>query len=208
MEYDAIVQTILDFIDNRITEDIRIEELARTVNYSTSHFCRIFMAVTGTPVMNYVIRRKLTYAQYDLARGKRILDVAMAYGFQTHAGFTKAFKKFFGYRPLLHRLHVSASRREKATVNCVKLKHGGVNMQVQLKKIESFTIIGYTSRHRMPGVSNISDIPVFGKKRIWNMKLRFRHYITHIQNLITAKWLFVLILMRMRSASLYAGCWG
>lgn len=81
MEYDAIVQTILDFIDNRITEDIRIEELAGTVNYSTSHFCRIFMAVTGTPVMNYVIRRKLTYAQYDLARGKRILDVAMAYGF-------------------------------------------------------------------------------------------------------------------------------
>lgn len=164
MEYDAIVQMILDFIDNRITEDIRIEELAGTVNYSTSHFCRIFMAVTGTPVMNYVIRRKLTYAQYDLARGKRILDVAMAYGFQTHAGFTKAFKKFFGYLPLLHRLHVSASPPEKATVNCVKLKHGGVNMQVQLKKIESFTIIGYTSRHRMPGVSNISDIPGFWEK--------------------------------------------
>lgn len=164
MEYDTIIQTILDFIDNRIKEDIRVDELACAANYSTSHFCRIFMAVIGTPVMNYVIRRKFEYAQYDLARGRRILDVAMEYGFQTHAGFTKASKKTFGYPPLLHRLHISALPPEKATVDCVKLKYGGVNMQVQLKKIESFTIIGYTSRHRMPGVSNISDIPGFWEK--------------------------------------------
>ena len=109
------------------------------------------MAVTGTPVMNYVIRRKLTYAQYDLARGKRILDVAMAYGFQTHAGFTKAFKKFFGLpAPACTGSTFPLRRRKKRPLTGVKLKHGGVNMQVQLKKIESFTIIGYTSRHRMP----------------------------------------------------------
>ena len=122
------------------------------------------MAVTGTPVRNYVIRRKLAYAQYDLAMGRKIIDVAMAYGFQTHAGFTKAFKKSFGYPPLLHRLHISASPPEKATVDCVKCKLGGINMQVQMKKMETFTIVGYTSRHRLPGVSNISDIPGFWEK--------------------------------------------
>jgi AraC family transcriptional regulator len=90
MEYEAIVQSILDDIDNKITENIRVDELARAANYSVYHFCRVFMALTGTPVMNYVIRRKLEYALYDLSQGKRIIDVAMEYGFETHAGFTKA----------------------------------------------------------------------------------------------------------------------
>lgn len=164
MEYDAMIQSVLDDIDRRITEKIRIEELAYAANYSTYHFCRVFMDMTGTPVMNYVIRRKLEYAQYDLSQGKRIIDVAMDYGFDTHAGFTKAFKKVFGYPPSLHRLHISASPPPKATVCSVKSKHGGIIMQVQIREVKPFAIVGYTSRHRMPGVSKLSDIPVFWEK--------------------------------------------
>ena len=93
MEYEATVLSTLDEIDRRITETIRVDELARAANYSTYHFCRVFMALTGTPVMSYVIRRKLEYALYDLSLGRRIIDVAMDYGFDTHSGFSKAFKK-------------------------------------------------------------------------------------------------------------------
>ena len=106
MEYEVMVQSVLDDIDKRITENIRADELARVANYSVYHFCRIFMALTGTSVMNYVIRRKLEYALYDLSQGKRIIDVAMDYGFETHAGFTKAFKKCFGFPPSLYHLHL------------------------------------------------------------------------------------------------------
>ena len=77
MDYEATVQSVLDEIDRRITENIRVDELARAANYSTYHFCRVFTALTGTPVMNYVTRRKLEYAQHDLSQGKRIIDVAM-----------------------------------------------------------------------------------------------------------------------------------
>ena len=37
-------------------------------------------------------------------------------------------------------------------------------MQVQIKEINPFSVVGYTSRHRMPGVSKLSDLPVFGGK--------------------------------------------
>jgi len=106
----------------------------------------------------------LEYALYDLSQGKRIIDVAMDYGFETHAGFTKAFKKHFGYPPSVYLLHITASPPEKATVYNVKLKHGGINMQVQIKEINPFSVVGYTSRHKMPGVNKISDIPVFWEK--------------------------------------------
>jgi AraC-type DNA-binding domain-containing proteins len=164
INYDFLIQSVLDNIDERITENIRVDELARTINYSVYHFCRIFMTLTGTPVMSYVIRRKLEYAQYDLSQGRRIVDVAMDYGFETHAGFTKAFKKVFGYPPSLYRLHISASPPEKATVCGIKFKHGGINLQVQIKEVNPLTIAGYTSRHRIPGVNNVSDIPGFWEK--------------------------------------------
>jgi AraC family transcriptional regulator len=88
----------------------------------------------------------------------------MDYGFETHAGFTKAFKKWYGYPPSLYRLHVLPSQPQRATIESVNRKHGGVRMQVQIREIKPFTVVGYTSRHRMPGVSRISDIPVFWEK--------------------------------------------
>ncbi len=163
MEYEVMVQSILDNIDKRITENIRVDELARAANYSVYHFCRLFMALTGTSVMNYVTRRKLEYALYDLSQGKRIIDVAMEYGFETHAGFTKACKKFFGYPPSLHRLHISANLPERATIASVIQKHGGIAMEVQLKELPSFVIVGVISRHALPNVKRSADVPAY-----WN----------------------------------------
>jgi AraC family transcriptional regulator len=37
-------------------------------------------------------------------------------------------------------------------------------MQVQIKEIKPFTVVGYTSRHRLPGVTKIADIPAFWEK--------------------------------------------
>ena len=166
MEYEPMIQSLLDEIDKRITENIQADELARMANYSTYHFRRVFNELTGTPFMNYITRRKLEYALYDLSQGKKVIDVAMDYGFETHAGFTKAFKKYFGYPPSLYRLHISISPLAKATVNNVKLKHGGINMQVQIKEINPFSVVGYATRHKMPevNVKGISDIPVFWDK--------------------------------------------
>jgi len=157
-----MVQSVLDDIDSRIREPIRADELARAQNYSTYHFCRVFMALTGTPVMVYVTRRKLAHALYDLSRGGKVIDAAMAYGFETHAGFTKAFKKCYGYPPSLYRLHVMARPPERATIESVKkMMHGGIKMQVQIREIAPFAVVGVTSRHMLPNVRRSADIPAY-----------------------------------------------
>ena len=96
MEDNHLIQHVLDNIDNRIMEKINPQELAKVSGYSTYHLHRVFSKVTGIPLMAYVTRRKLQYALYDLSCGERILDVALKYGFETHAGFTKAFKNVSG----------------------------------------------------------------------------------------------------------------
>lgn len=161
MEYEATVQLVLDEIDRRIKDNIRLDELARAANYSTYHFCRVFMALTGMPVMSYVTRRKLEYAQHDLSQGKRIIDVAMDYGFDTHTGFTKAFKKCFGFPPSLCHLRIVNKLPERATVNGLKLKHGGINMTPYIIVMTPFTVAGRTLRQKSPYVKCHADIPAF-----------------------------------------------
>ena len=150
MEYEAVVQSALEEIDRRIKGDIYVEDLARAAHYSTHHFRRVFMRVAGTPVMSYIPRRKLEYALYELSKGRRILEVAVEYGFETHAGFTRAFKRAFGSPPSLYCLHVPACPPERAAVYSVRLKQEAMNMQVQIKEIQPFDIVGYASRHRLP----------------------------------------------------------
>lgn len=161
MEYDAMVQSVLDNIDARITENMRVDELARAANYSTYHFCRVFMAHTGTPVMSYVTRRKLEYARYDLSRGGRIIDVAMYYGFDTHAGFTKAFKRCFGFPPSLCHLRVKARPPERPTVVSARYKNGGLYMTPYITVMTPFIVAGRTLRLKSPGVARHVDIPAF-----------------------------------------------
>ncbi|MCL2406610.1 MAG: AraC family transcriptional regulator [Defluviitaleaceae bacterium] len=161
MEYITVIQSVLDEIDRRITEKIKVDELARAANYSTYHFCRVFLALTGTPVMNYVTRRKLEYAQHDLSRGKRIIEVAMDYGFDTHAGFAKAFKKCFGFPPSLCRLRFKNELPQRMTVNNLKLRHGGFIMTPYITVATPFIVAGRTNRHKMPNVRTTADIPAF-----------------------------------------------
>lgn len=161
MEYETTIQSVLDEVDRRITQNIRVDELARTANYSIYHFCRVFMELTGTPVMKYVTRRKLEYAQHDLSQGKRIIDVAMDYGFETHAGFAKAFKKHFGFPPSLYHLRYIKDLPKRATIDSLKIKHGGIIMTPYITVVTPFTVAGRTNRHKMPNVKRTADIPAF-----------------------------------------------
>lgn len=161
MGYEESVQLALEAIDDRIIGEIKPAELAALANYSTYHFCRIFTALVGMPIMAYVTRRKLDYAMYDLTQGRKVIDVAMDYGFGTHAGFTKAFKKCFGYPPSLYHLHVNAQPPGKPAVGLIQSKNGGMKMHVEIVEKQPFLVVGFQSRHTMPQVKRVSDIPAF-----------------------------------------------
>lgn len=53
----------------------------------------------GITLKDYVTRRKLVKASEKIVSGYRVIDAALQYGWETHAGFTKAFKKEFGFSP-------------------------------------------------------------------------------------------------------------
>lgn len=94
---------VLKYIDEHLEETLTIEMLAKVAGYSEYHFMRVFKECMNTTIMEYVCKRRLIKASEEILLGEKIIDVAMKYGWQSHSGFTKAFKKEFGFYPSLLR---------------------------------------------------------------------------------------------------------
>lgn len=99
MKNCEMIQQGIDYIENNLKAEITVNELCSTVGYSYVHYCRIFKSCVGISVNEYINRRKLLYAVYDISNGLSKTDAAMSYGFETYAGFYKAFKREFNSSP-------------------------------------------------------------------------------------------------------------
>lgn len=93
------MQPIMDLIEATLDADVTIQELADQAGYSLWHFCRLFQLEVGLPPMRYRTRRRLAHALYQISRGSSVTDAALCYGFDTHAGFFKAFTREYGCSP-------------------------------------------------------------------------------------------------------------
>lgn len=93
----------LKYIEKNINESITVEEIAKNAGYSLYYFSRMFKKQMGLSIMEYVKERRLIKASEEIANGKKIIDVALDYGYQSHSGFTKAFRNKFGFSPALLR---------------------------------------------------------------------------------------------------------
>jgi len=82
-----------------IKEDITIAEIADTTGYSVSNIYKIFKVYSSCPVMEYIRRKKLYLAASEMYLGRKLYDIALDYGYDTPAGFYKAFMSVFGCSP-------------------------------------------------------------------------------------------------------------
>ncbi len=99
MDNREIMQSSIDYIEENLKAEITVQELADRTGFSIFYYYRVFHLVLGVSVMQYILRRKLLHGIYDISKGAQMIDIAMQYGFDTYAGFYKAFKRELGYTP-------------------------------------------------------------------------------------------------------------
>lgn len=99
MQYPETIKSALDYIEENLKTYINAEELAQMANYSTYHYYRLFSSVMGSSVSSYILKRRLDHALAEIASGRTAIDVVLEYGFNTYAGFYKAFVKMYGCSP-------------------------------------------------------------------------------------------------------------
>lgn len=94
-----VIQESLNWIEAHLQAELTAQELADQAGFSLFHYYRIFHACTGMPVMQYIVRRRLEHAIFAVRNGEKRIDAALRYGFDTYAGFYRAFVREFGCTP-------------------------------------------------------------------------------------------------------------
>lgn len=137
----------IDYIEENLTEDISIHDIAAVGCYSTYHFCRMFKGLTGESLKTYVRKRRLTEAGkklYDYP--DRLLDLAMEYQFDSHEAFTRAFKKMFYVTPEKYRQYEhprAVIYQPKFTADMVEHLNDNLTIQPRIEKVRPIKIMGF-----------------------------------------------------------------
>lgn len=97
--YRELIQESLNYIEDNLKTEISAQELCDKAGFSLFHYYRLFHSAVGMPVMQYILRRRLLHAIYEISLGEKMVCVCLDYGFETHAGFYKAFVREFGQTP-------------------------------------------------------------------------------------------------------------
>jgi len=101
-ERDAgAIQQAMRFLRERFTRDLSVDDVARHVGMSASHFAHRFRAVARTSPMRYLKQLRMQEARALLvADGLRVAEVATRVGYESASHFTRDFKSYFGATPV------------------------------------------------------------------------------------------------------------
>lgn len=95
----SIAEVIVLYVNDHITEDISVAQLAEHFYLSTSQFNRVFRQATGAAPWEYVIKKRLTIAKELLRNGASAQDAAESCGFRDYSVFYRAYTRHFGHAP-------------------------------------------------------------------------------------------------------------
>ena len=90
---------VMKYINENIKQKLSLEKTAALFGYSKWHFCENFKLFTGVPFVEYVRHRRMQLASIDVISGRKFVDIALDYGYETPGGFNKAFLSEFGCLP-------------------------------------------------------------------------------------------------------------
>lgn len=154
--------SIMERMDGMLEDALDIRAIARGAGFSYYHFCHLFHGIVGMPIGRYIRMRRLAHAAHALSGDQKVIDIAMRYGFETHSGFSKAFKRQYGCSPEVYRMHARAdvppppAHYVKKKMDC-----GGIVMEPTFEKRPATRIAGYVLRTRTENGENRQDIPAF-----------------------------------------------
>lgn len=158
------ISDAISYIEENITYDLTIQDIANKVFISPFYFQKCFAMLCGFTVSEYIKKRRLTLAGSELvSTNEKIIDIAMKYGYDSPDSFTKAFTRFHGVTP-------TAVRKDGAVIKSfasLKIKftlEGGYTMEYKIVEKAAFTVMGKSRTFSYD--NSYSEIPKFWQEQM------------------------------------------
>ena len=97
------LERIINILEERIYENLTVEEIAKMASISPSYLQKVFMKYVGMGVMSYFNRMKITYAVLMLQNGMSVAETSERLGFLSPNYFSTVFKRFNGVSPSVYK---------------------------------------------------------------------------------------------------------
>jgi AraC family transcriptional regulator len=133
----------IDYIEDNLTGEIDYKLAAKAACCPNYHFQRMFALISEVTLAEYIRRRRLTLAAFELQQSnKSVIEIAQTYGYQSHASFTRAFRELHGIAP-------SSTRKSGVNLKAfprmsfhITIK-GRTEMNYRIEKIPGFSAAGF-----------------------------------------------------------------
>ena len=135
----------MDYIEAHLALDISYDAAAQIACCSPYHFTRMFSFITGVTLSEYIRRRRLTLAAFELQSGGiRVIDAALKYGYESPEAFTRAFKKQHGIAPASARDKGVTLKAYPRMTFSISIK-GDREMSFRIEHHEAFELCGLST---------------------------------------------------------------
>lgn len=161
MEWLTELNRAIDYIENNLADNISYDKAAQIACCSTYYFQRMFSYIAGIPLSEYIRRRRMTVAAFELQVSEaKVIDIASKYGYCSPTSFNRAFQNVHGVTP-------SAARMEGTLLNTyprisfsIKIT-GDESMSYRIETKDPIRIVGIKTALQENTEQNFKIVPAF-----------------------------------------------
>ena len=161
MEWIDGLNKAIDYIEHNLDGEIESGKAAKLAACSVYHFQRMFAYITGISLNEYIRRRRMTAAAFELAKGdSKVIDISIKYGYDSPTAFNRAFHSVHGISPSQAKtegIRLTAFPRLTFTMSI----KGEQAMNFKIVKKDAFRIVGYRTEEAMTMEDCFEKIPKF-----------------------------------------------
>lgn len=159
MEWSDSIMRAIHYMESHIQEELTVGEIAKQACTSPYYFQKGFSMLCGLTVGEYLKKRRLTLAGSELiSTDRKIIEIALSYGYDSPDSFTKAFLRFHGATPTAVRKG-EAMMRSFAPLEIKLVLTGGYTMDYKIIQKAEFTVVGVSAVFRYDNA--YEEIPKF-----------------------------------------------
>ncbi|WP_040950907.1 AraC family transcriptional regulator [Gorillibacterium massiliense] len=146
MDWVSRMNEAITYIEDHITEEIAYSEVAKVACCSAYHFQRMFSFITEVSLSEYIRRRRLTLAAFELQNSQvKVIDLALRYGYDSPEAFARAFQNMHGTTPTAARNPGTKLKAFPRMSFQLSIK-GVAEMNYRMEEAGPFTIVGVKNR--------------------------------------------------------------
>ena len=166
MEWLERLNQSLDYIEENLSGTVSYERAAQIACCSVFHYQRMFSYIAGIPLGEYVRRRRMTEAAFELqTNGMKVIDAALKYGYESPTSFNRAFQSVHGVSPVSARKEGVILKAYPRISFKISIK-GDAEMNYKIETKNAFRIVGAKEHFLMDVEESFAKVPLFWQKAV------------------------------------------